>query len=177
MIYFVADCHFGHTNVIKHCNRPFASVDEMNEALIQNWNATVKAQDEIYILGDFTLRPAAKAHDYLSRLNGRKYYIRGNHDRFLDNYEPYESDFVWVKDYHRLVYEGQRFVLFHYPILEWDQIHRGAYHVFGHVHNGKVSKERMAVLDNDRAFNAGVDVNDYRPVSIKEIIKRFGARG
>jgi len=144
----------------------------MDNALIRNWNDTVTPKDDIYILGDFTMRPAEEAHRYLTRLNGRKYFIRGNHDRFLDKFELYESDFVWVKDYHRLIYEGQRIVMFHYPILEWDQLHRGAYHCYGHVHNNKVSRERLAVLDNGRAFNVGVDVNDYRPVSIKVIFKR-----
>jgi calcineurin-like phosphoesterase family protein len=89
----------------------------------------------------------------------------------LDDFKLYENDFVWVRDYYRLIYEGQRIVMFHYPILEWDQIHRGAYHVFGHVHNSKVSTERMAVLKNDRAFNAGVDVNNFRPVNIMKILK------
>ena len=173
MIYLTADTHFGHTNIIRHCNRPFASAEEMDAALIQNWNATVKSKDEIYILGDFTMRPAADAHKYLSKLNGRKYYIRGNHDRFLESFEPYEKDFVWIKDYHRLIYEGQRIILFHYPILEWDQLHRGSVHCYGHVHNNKVSAERMAVLNDNRAFNVGVDVNDYRPVSIKEILNHI----
>ena len=171
MIYLTADCHFGHTNIINHCNRPFSSVEEMDAVLIQNWNETVKKNDEIYILGDFTMRTSEVAHDYLTKLNGRKYFIRGNHDRFLENFEPYESDFEWVKDYHRLIYNGQRIIMFHYPILEWDQIHRGAYHCYGHVHNNKVSAERLAVLDGSRAINVGVDVNNYRPVSIKDILK------
>ena len=95
MIFFTADLHLGHENVIQFCKRPFATTDEMDEALIGNWNSTVKAKDEVYILGDLTMRPAAEAHSYLTRLNGRKYFIRGNHDRFLKGFEPYETDFKW----------------------------------------------------------------------------------
>ncbi len=87
MIYFTADLHFGHANVIRHCNRPFASADEMDAALTHNWNSFVGKHDEVYILGDFTMKPAAEAHRYLSALNGRKYMIRGNHDHALGTRE------------------------------------------------------------------------------------------
>ena len=70
MIYFTSDLHLGHENVIRFCNRPFATTDEMDEVLINNWNATVKQKDEVYILGDFTMRPADDAHRYLARLKG-----------------------------------------------------------------------------------------------------------
>jgi len=173
MIYFTADQHFGHTNIIWHCNRPFASVEEMDEALIRNWNATIRPHDEVYILGDLTMRPAAEAHRYLTSLNGRKYFIRGNHDRFLKGkgFEEYASDFEWIKDYHMLNVDGKCFVLFHYPILEWANYYRGAIHCFGHVHNSQTS---VKLLDGLRgpAFNVGVDVNEYRPVSIEEMISR-----
>ena len=86
MIFFTADLHFGHANIIRHCNRPFASVDEMDAVLIHNWNAAVGLKDEVYILGDFTMRSAVEAHKYLVRLNGRKYFICGNHDRFLKGF-------------------------------------------------------------------------------------------
>ena len=119
MIFFTADLHFGHGNIIRHCNRPFASADEMDAALIHNWNSSVGQKDEIYILGDFTMRSAAEAHRYLTQLNGRKYFIRGNHDRFLKGFTPYMGDFEWVKDYHVLHIEGRWIVLFHFPILEW----------------------------------------------------------
>jgi calcineurin-like phosphoesterase family protein len=88
MIFFTADLHFGHANIIKHCNRPFATAEEMDAVLTQKWNATVGQKDEVYILGDFTMRPAMESHRYLAPLNGRKYLIRGNHDRFLKGFSP-----------------------------------------------------------------------------------------
>ena len=173
MIYFTADLHFGHANVIRHCNRPFASADEMDAALTHNWNSVVGKHDEVYILGDFTMKPAAEAHRYLSALNGRKYMIRGNHDRFIDKYAPFAADFEWVKDYFVLKHERRRFVLFHYPICEWDCFYRGAIHLYGHVHNSTASAERVGGLG--LAFNAGVDCNGFRPVSIDEVIMRAEA--
>jgi calcineurin-like phosphoesterase family protein len=171
MIFFTADLHFGHENIIQHCNRPFASADEMDAALVRNWNAVVGQKDEVYILGDFTMRPAVDAHRYLTTLNGRKYLISGNHDRFLKGFAPYMSDFVWVKDYHVLNAGGKWLVLFHFPILEWYQFHRGAIHLYGHVHNSKTSAERVAALTGP-AFNVGTDVNNFAPVSIDEIFRR-----
>ena len=167
MIFFTADLHFGHENIIRHCNRSFASADEMDAALIRNWNAAVGPRDEVYILGDFTMRPAAQAHEYLAALNGRKYFIRGNHDKFLNGFEPYECDFVWVKDYHVLKHEGRKLVLFHYPIAEWDGFFRGSIHLYGHVHNNADSAAR---LPGGLAFNVGVDCHDFRPVSMKQIL-------
>jgi len=171
MIFFTADLHLGHENIIKHSNRPFATVSEMDEALIGNWNAAVTPEDEIYILGDLTMRSAAEAHVYLTRLKGRKYFIRGNHDKFLKEFATYERDFVWVKDYHELNIDGRRFVLFHYPILEWANYYRGAIHLFGHVHNSKTSAKLLEGLKGP-AFNVGVDVNYYSPVRITEVIRR-----
>ena len=170
MIYFTADLHFGHENVIQHCSRPFISADEMDEALIGNWNATVTAKDEVYILGDFTMRPATEAHGYLTRLKGRKYFIRGNHDRFLKGFTPFENYFEWVKDYHELRINGQCFVLFHYPILEWANYYRGSVHLYGHVHVSETSAKLLEGLKGP-AFNVGVDVNDYRPVSIEKVME------
>lgn len=170
MIFFTANLHLGHANIIRHCSHPFASTDEMDEALIQNWNTLVTPKDEVYILGDFTMRPAADAHRYLTRLNGRKYFIMGNHDKFLRDgrFDEYADDLEWVKDYEMLYVVGQCFVLFHYPILEWSQYYRGSIHLYGHVHNSSTSAKLLEGLKGS-AFNVGVDVNEYYPVKITDI--------
>ncbi|MCL1791036.1 MAG: metallophosphoesterase family protein [Peptococcaceae bacterium] len=165
MIYFTADLHFGHENIIRYCNRPFRTAKEMDATLMDNWNDTVNPNDEVYILGDLTMKSPDRAHEILSTLNGRKYFIRGNHDRFLNNYESFKSDLVWIKDYFILWCEGQKFVLFHYPIAEWDGFFRGAIHLYGHIHNSSVSLAR--VDGTGLAFNVGVDCNDFRPVSME----------
>jgi len=174
MIFFTADLHFGHENIIRHCNRPFSCADEMDAALTQNWNNTVGPSDEVYILGDFTMKPAAQAHEYLAALNGRKYFITGNHDKFLNGFGPFERDFEWIKDYHVLKHEGRKIVLFHYPIAEWDGFFRGVLHLYGHVHNSADSAARLP--EDGLAFNVGVDCHDFRPVSIEKIIALVEAK-
>jgi calcineurin-like phosphoesterase family protein len=168
MIYFTADLHFGHERVIEHCNRPFASTEEMNATLIRNWNEVVAPKDEVYILGDFTMMHGEAAHHYLTLLNGRKYFIRGNHDRFLNTIDSFGNHFEWVKDYYVLKQNNRQFVLFHYPIAEWYGYFRGAIHLYGHVHNSPISAARLNI--SGLAFNVGVDCNGFRPVSIEEII-------
>ncbi|MDR1322160.1 MAG: metallophosphoesterase family protein [Gracilibacteraceae bacterium] len=177
MIYFTADLHFGHANIIRHCNRPFPSADKMDAALIRNWNAAVNPKDDVYILGDLTMAPAEEAHDYLLRLNGRKYLIRGNHDKFLNGFEPFADDFVWVKDYFAFKHNGVKYVLFHYPIAEWAGFFGGAVHLYGHVHNSELSGQRLGRLygKNSRAINVGTDLHGFRPVSIDKINALAGA--
>ena len=79
MVYFISDTHFNHKNIIKYCNRPFDSIEQMNETLINNWNDIVSDKDIIYHLGDFALGSKELILDIVNRLNGSKYLIRGNH--------------------------------------------------------------------------------------------------
>ena len=170
MIYFTADTHFYHTKILELNKRPFSNINEMNEILIANWNACVGYEDEIYILGDFSFfkRGAVDVNNLLVRLSGKKYLIRGNHDYFLDEKDFNPHDFEWIKDYYLLSYQNMKFALFHFPIYSWE---RGAIHLHGHVHNREGWTQKSAVL-GQMAFNVGVDVNNYRPVSIEEVIKR-----
>jgi calcineurin-like phosphoesterase family protein len=170
MIYFTADTHFGHANIIKYCNRPFNSVEEMDRALIRNWNETVQPDDDIYILGDFTMRGEGHAKAYLTALNGKKYFIIGNHDEFLEEFGETAYWFEWVKDYAVIEFEGSRFVLFHYPIVEWHGFGKGSIHLHGHLHNSASIAPWLS--SNTRVFNVGVDVCDYKPISVTEIIRR-----
>jgi calcineurin-like phosphoesterase family protein len=100
-IWFTSDPHFFHANVIKYCDRPYASVEEMNEALIANWNSVVKPEDTIYCLGDFSLayRPVEL---FTRRLNGIKVLIPGNHD-FCHSYNKKsrnpENRSKWISKY------------------------------------------------------------------------------
>ena len=175
MIYFTSDTHFNHANVIKHCDRPFAGLEQMHEALIGNWNEAVRPNDDIYILGDFMFaKNRSEVAGMLEKLNGRKYLIKGNHDK-----RSYcEGLFEWVKDYQVLKYNGLKFVMFHFPILVWDGYYKdNRIHLYGHVHNtglrGFDEYPEMKALEGKRAYNVGVDVNDFKPVGIEEIIRRF----
>ena len=79
MIYFTADTHFGHANIVKMCQRPYPDVDAMNEAMIAAWNERVQGNDTVYIIGDMFFR-CADPESILKRLKGRKRLIVGNHD-------------------------------------------------------------------------------------------------
>ena len=82
MIYFTADLHFYHDNIIRHTQRPFYTAEEMNKCLIKKWNEKITSEDTIYILGDFTMKGPEMASSILYSLKGKKYLIRGNHDNF-----------------------------------------------------------------------------------------------
>lgn len=172
MIYFTADLHFYHDNIIKHANRPFRDYREMNDVLVRNWNHLVKSQDEVYILGDVTMKGPAFATEILSGLKGRKYLIRGNHDAFVDNREFDLSVFEWVKDYCELAYQKQKFILFHYPIAEWNGYFRDAIQLHGHQHN-HADYNFNNLEKGIRRFDVGVDANYMKPVSVEEIIAFF----
>jgi calcineurin-like phosphoesterase family protein len=169
MIYFTADTHFCHSNIIRMCGRPYPDIDAMNTALIENWNSRVTARDEIYILGDLVFRGEGKeANEILGQLRGKKYLIKGNHEKYLDDPKFNAGVFEWVKDYHVFKHEKRLFVLFHYPIFEWAGYYHSSIHLYGHIHN---DKERINYMLNRGAVNVGVDVWDYRPVSMAEIMK------
>lgn len=152
--YITSDLHFGHKNILKFCEKNrahYEDVDTMNESMIAEWNEIVNAEDLVYILGDVAFLPAAEAVRILKRLQGRKILIEGNHDRKLLNDPVFRSCFDEVHKYHWINYNKTMVVMFHYPIWEWDQMHRGSVHFFGHVHGGPTELSRY------RARDAGFD--------------------
>ena len=172
MVYFTADLHFYHDKIIRHTKRPFSNVEEMNKALIRKWNDKVTNQDDVYILGDFTMKGAEMSAVCLYSLKGRKYLIRGNHDNFADSPEFEPSLFCSIRDYMEIVYQNQCFILFHYPMLEWNGRGKGAIALHGHQHNHKdynVENRRNRIL----RYDVGVDANNMQPVSAEEIIEFF----
>jgi calcineurin-like phosphoesterase family protein len=148
----------------------------MNETLIINWNSMVQKTDEIYILGDFLYTGSdTMANIILSKLNGKKYLVKGNHEKYLKNKDFDVSAFEWIKDYHVLDYKDSRFILFHYPILEWQFYHRKSAHLYGHVHNNishyaQHEATRFDILGK-RAINVGVDCNNFYPISAETVYK------
>ena len=170
MIYFTADPHFFHAKIIRMCERPFENLSEMHSTLISNWNAVVSNRDDIYILGDFIYKGnGSQANEILRKLNGKKYLIKGNHEKYLNDSAFDSSAYERIKDYHVLDYKDSRFVLFHYPILEWEHYHRKTVHLYGHIHNNKHQHPE------DRAINVGVDNNYFFPVSAATIYSRVFA--
>ena len=130
-------------------------------------DAVVNDADEVYILGDFAYRgQAEQVNDILKKLKGRKYLIKGNHELYLKDRDFDASAFEWIKDYHVLKYKDARFVLFHFPILEWAYYHYKTAHLHGHIHN------RLFNHPNAKAINVSVDCNAFYPVSADAIYAR-----
>ncbi|MDE5696377.1 MAG: metallophosphoesterase [Lachnospiraceae bacterium] len=175
MIYFTSDLHFYHEKIIKHTHRPFHTVEEMNKALIKKWNDKISSADEVYILGDFTMKGADIASALLYSLKGKKYLVRGNHDNFVDSAGFDQSLFASIQDYMEITYLNTNFVLFHYPIAEWHGYGRGEIALHGHQHNHEeynIKNRKDGLL----RYDVGVDANDMAPVSAEEIIDFFYCR-
>ncbi len=143
MRYYIADSHFFHGNLnTKMDNRGFQSVEEMNEYMLQKWNAKVRKNDDVVILGDLSWGKAEETNELLERLHGRLYLIQGNHDRFLKNKDYNASRFRWIKPYEELQDNKRKVVLCHYPIMCYNGQYRvdengnpKAYMLYGHVHD------------------------------------------
>lgn len=179
-----SDTHFGHANVIKYSNRPYANVDEMDEALIQNWNACVLDDHTIIHLGDFSFKDPAL---YLNRLKGKIIYIPGNHDqmfyknkKLLDRFENAAMLHEVTKRIGGLKYNlqaeikyddgGERgglIVVNHYANLVWNKSHHGAIHLHGHSHGNLRYPKLM------RAMDVGVDPMAYYPIRLDVAVEKM----
>lgn len=171
MKFFTADTHFSHEKILRLANRPFANLKDMEDAIVTKWNKKIKKSDEVFIIGDFMYRGSGiEANRILKRLNGRKYLIIGNHEKYLKEPDFDRSLFVWIKYYYSFKENKQKYVLFHYPIMEWDGYYSGAIHLYGHVHGNNTDK--FESLLGPKAINVGVDVNNFEPLSQIEILQR-----
>ena len=171
MIYYISDTHFFHSNIINLCNRPFKDVNEMNEKLIENWNKRVKKTDDVYFLGDFSFKCDQKsATELLKRLHGRKFFIKGNHDKenWLKSIQE-QGLIEWYKDYADINDAGRRVILCHYPIHSWDGSYHGSYHLYGHVHNNTVENSTW----QKNRYNVSCEVTNYYPITLTDLIMGF----
>jgi calcineurin-like phosphoesterase family protein len=152
----------------------FSDLDEMDKVMIENWNKKVKSKDTVIITGDMFYRNQVPAHEYLERLNGRKILVKGNHDQsWLKNYtlEERERYFEFIGDFYRIKQNGFKIYFCHYPMLSWESSRYGSLLVCGHIHGRMDNIEAKTFKDMAFAFNAGVDVNGFYPVSLGELIK------
>jgi calcineurin-like phosphoesterase family protein len=186
-IWFTADTHYYHTNVIRFCARPFSSVEEMNEAMVARWNEVVRPEDTVYHLGDFSM--AARPVEVFSpRLMGKKHLIPGNHDfchsvhqksRHKENQDKwikYYETHGWIvlpEHYSELGMFGMNFNMSHMPYrgdnstvdryTDKRPVDDGKWLLHGHVHEKWRVKQKM--------INVGVDVWNFYPVHLDEIRK------
>lgn len=172
MLYFTADWHLWHKNIIKYCNRPFKHVDEMNKTIIRNYNKRIKEEDEVWFLGDLTMgNDQYKLQNIIDNLKGTKHLVLGNHDK-LRPWQYLEVGFSSVHTNTSIqIGDGSRngdreYFLIHDPALI--QV-PNSLAICGHIHNHWVKMKSKKL--NTVMVNCGVDCWEFSPVSVEEIIK------
>jgi calcineurin-like phosphoesterase family protein len=167
--WFIGCTHWGHRNIIKYQNRPFSSLEEMDEKMIFNWNERVKDTDIIYHLGDFIFGRNNSDFDRIfNRLKGKIILIKGNHeslawanrDRFFEHYDSYKE----------IKINNQHIVLSHYPLLVWNRKHHGSIMLCSHSHYN-LSVTRKEGTEIGKILDVGVDGNDFKPYNFEEIMQ------
>ena len=158
-IFFTSDTHFGHTNIIKYANRPFDSVEEMDEVLIDEWNKKVKEHDTVYHLGDFCFRNPEK---YLDKLHGNIILILGNHDHSYKSKLKKYRKVMLIREILHTKIDKIPITMCHYPLRMWPKSHYNAISLYGHAHKA------LPVLG--KSINVGVDLNNFNPLSFKKIM-------
>lgn len=179
--FFIGDPHFGHLNILRYDNRPFATVAEMDSELIRRWNEVVSENDMVFILGDISWYDDEKTAAILKQLNGRIVLVAGNHDNLgpLTKAELYQihNSYLEIRDYET----GKQLVLSHYPIHLYNGQRRGAIMLYAHVHNGldedvtqelaEIARERLGI--NFTMINVGCMHWNYYPVTLKEMLEKI----
>jgi calcineurin-like phosphoesterase family protein len=179
MIWFTSDPHFGHRQILTYSKRPFATLEEMHETLIKNWNECVRPNDTIYVLGDMALCSFKEFEPIAKRLNGIKYLIRGNHDHYSEG--QYNKLGFTVLHEVKMKLAGHMVRLSHYPYaLPWYKrpfafkselryMERrppkieGEWLLHGHSH------VKYKKADKENRIHIGVDAFNFYPVSQREI--------
>jgi len=174
MIYFTSDLHLGHKNIVELCKRPFADVDAMDAVLIDNWNRKVKKNDIVYLTGDVVWDKKKVAY-YMEQLSGKKILVAGNHDSTWIKREECKKYFEEIVQYLEVHLNGHPITMCHYPMLEWrssreESKRKLGYLIHGHIHN-RIADEYRQLFLQFNALNAGVDVNDFAPVTFDELVE------
>lgn len=188
MNYYISDIHFGNEallipqdgNETRKGTRPFPSVEEMNEKIIENINDCCTDEDILYIIGDIAqFYNVEESIELLKRLAPKLVLVMGNHDKSMiaalrakDLEAAFKSLFERIVSGDSLLIRDGKYDLFlsHYPVIEWDGYYKGRYLFYGHVHSGKQGPAQLMQYV-PTAINVGVDVNDFRPKTAEELIK------
>lgn len=168
MIWFTADTHFGHKNVLQHDNRPFKDWVDHDESLIERWNAKVAPGDTVYHLGDFAYRNERPFKYYMDALKGKIVLVRGNHDDKLA--WKYEDPRLTKVEALYLRHEGERIYMLHYPCQSWRNSQHGSWHLHGHAHG-------HAPLPRSNRLDVGCMLWGYAPISFPEVKAVLDGRG
>jgi len=160
--YFISDLHLDHTNIIKYCNRPFKSKEEMNETMVDNWNNTVKDTATLFFLGDMAYGKGSRDADYwIKKLKGKIYFIKGNHEKVQHR-----------NAYNELIlnYNGKKYYLTHDPAhipKDWKD-----WAIHGHKHNNSLD-EFPLVNKKNKTINVSCELLNYKPTRLSAILKEI----
>lgn len=178
MIWFTSDLHLNHRAVIRMCERPFDSMEEMNRKLIENINKKVKKNDTLYILGDVANKGTIDSvNELLTSIECKNIIlVEGNHDR--------QYDLTMFREIHKLteIHVGtsgtnHSITLCHFPLMSWYKSSHGSIHLHGHIHSKSNMYNDEMKLQGIKRYDVGVDANGFYPVSLKEILKYIGLEG
>lgn len=176
MIYYISDTHFRDQAIFDKCKRPFNSLAEMEETIINNWNKKVNDEDTVFVLGDLVKDNDLSAIQIFKKLKGHKHLIVGNHDHQMLESIKNSGLFESVK-FIDLIYDNERKVcICHYPLMDWMEFNRKGFLVYGHIHNktaehGNAYKMIKEFYANLPAYNCGVDVCKFEPRTLDELIQ------
>ena len=164
-VFFIADTHFGGENIRRYENRPFESVAEMDEKLIENWNCVVEEEDIVYVLGDFSdYGDSGKDAEILAKLNGTKILVMGNHDRHRTSQEWRDAGFTECYSL-PVLYEGF-FLLSHEPL--YINVNMPYANFYGHVHANPSYKDA-----SKQSVCVSVERISYTPVEFAVLRDRM----
>ena len=166
---FIADLHIGSQRIIDLCHRPFRDVDEQDEAFARNWRQAVNGGDTVYILGDLAEGDPQRALRLLKHLPGKKALVLGNHDDESSILAYRKSRlFDRICKYAKTSEAGKEIILFHYPIMDWEDRQFGSVLVYGHIHNKDLPEIRDYYKDKP-CYNCGADVIGFTPRTLEEL--------
>lgn len=193
---YISDLHFFHDNLNRRMDmRGFHDFEVMNSYMLQQWNDHVTKKDEVFILGDFSISRGEAANKILEQLNGKKYLIEGNHDKFLKDKAFDRSLFEWIKPYAEIQDSKRQVILSHYPVFCYKGQYRTkpngdpvTYMLYGHVHNThdeklvnefiRITKETRVSSKNEsnrpipcNMINCFCMFSDYIPLTLDDWIR------
>ena len=172
MTLYIADIHFGHENVIEFDQRPFNSVEEMDLAIINNWNSEVSPRDDVWVAGDLMCYNKAPEEWYLKQLNGHIHLIIGNHDnKLLKN----DKAMSYIESVDKMAHvkddlTGKHIHICHFPMIEWNGMYHGTWHIYGHIHCA-MNDAAYYMAMRERALNCGACIVGYKPVNFNTLVK------
>ena len=170
-VWFTSDLHFWHKNICKYCDRPYESIEEMNQGIVDNWNSVVKEDDTVFVLGDLGFCGIEKLRPLMSQLKGKIFLIQGNHDSDKVVNKLYEEGII--KDYFKLLEvtivndeecPNQQLTLCHFPMIDWYNKEKGAWMIHGHQHQLPETPSC-----SPKHYDVGLDKNGMTPINFEQL--------